>query len=54
MKMILYDRCLRCGRKLKKEEYRKIGYGKICLEKKMSNTQKMLFPLDKEQENATK
>ena len=29
----LYDRCLRCNRKLKKEEYRRIGYGKTCLEK---------------------
>lgn len=28
-----YSRCLRCGRKLKNEEARKIGYGKICLKK---------------------
>ena len=28
-----YDRCLRCNRKLKTEEARKIGYGKVCLEK---------------------
>lgn len=28
-----YDRCLRCGRKLKNEEYRRIGYGKICYNK---------------------
>lgn len=40
----LYNRCLRCGRKLKKEEYRKIGYGKICLEKsKKPNNIKKLF-----------
>lgn len=29
----VYERCLRCGRKLKNDEARKIGYGKICLEK---------------------
>ena len=29
----IYTRCLRCGRKLKNEEARKIGYGKVCLEK---------------------
>lgn len=28
-----YDRCLRCGRKLKNEEYKRIGYGPICYEK---------------------
>jgi len=28
-----YTHCLRCGRKLKTAEARKIGYGKICLEK---------------------
>jgi len=30
---VLYDRCLRCHRKLKTEEARKLGYGKICFEK---------------------
>ena len=25
-----YDKCLRCGRKLKSEEARKIGYGRTC------------------------
>lgn len=39
----LYDRCLRCHRKLKNEEARKIGYGKICLEKSKHNNQKPLF-----------
>ena len=29
----LYDRCLRCNRKLKTEEARKLGYGKICYQK---------------------
>ena len=28
-----HDKCIRCGRKLKAEEARKIGYGKICFEK---------------------
>ena len=28
-----YDRCLRCGRKLKDEKYRKIGFGPVCMEK---------------------
>ena len=29
----LYDRCLRCNRKLKTDEARKLGYGKICFSK---------------------
>ena len=37
-----FDRCLRCGRKLKNEEARKIGYGIICLEKmKIKKTRKL-------------
>lgn len=28
-----YEKCLRCGRKLKNEEARQIGYGKTCLYK---------------------
>lgn len=28
-----YIYCLRCGRKLRNPEYRKIGMGKICQEK---------------------
>lgn len=38
----LYDRCLRCGRKLKNEEARKIGYGKVCLEKTKYNESKTI------------
>lgn len=38
-----YDKCLRCGRKLKSEEARKIGYGKICLEKSRHKKVKRLF-----------
>lgn len=32
----LYDRCLRCNRKLKTDEARKLGYGKICFSKMTS------------------
>ena len=28
-----YNYCLRCGRRLKNPEYKKLGYGKICYEK---------------------
>ena len=38
-----HDRCLRCGRKLKSEEARKIGYGKVCLEKTKKCGIKRLF-----------
>jgi len=40
----LYKVCKRCGKKLKKLEYRQRGYGKICWEKiKKSKRQKKLF-----------
>lgn len=39
-----YDRCLRCNRKLKNQEAKKIGYGKVCLEKiKKADKVKKLF-----------
>ena len=38
-----YEKCLRCGRKLKNEEARKIGYGKICLEKIQKEKKNRLF-----------
>lgn len=28
-----HEFCLRCGRKLKNPDFRKIGYGSICLKK---------------------
>ena len=31
--MKLYERCIRCGRKLKNEESKKLGFGKVCWEK---------------------
>lgn len=38
-----YQFCLRCGRKLKNTEYRKIGMGKVCQEK--SKTDQKVQPL---------
>ena len=38
-----YDHCLRCGRKLKNPEARKIGYGSTCLKKMQTTTTKKLF-----------
>lgn len=38
-----YKFCLRCGRKLKKIEYRQRGYGKICWEKMQKQSSKKLF-----------
>lgn len=38
-----YEYCLRCGRKLKSEESRIIGYGKICLEKAKRKNKTTLF-----------
>ena len=46
MEQKIYKRCLRCGRKLKNDEARKIGYGKICFEKsKKINGTKRLWNL---------
>ena len=38
-----YDYCLRCNRKLKNPEYRKIGMGKVCQEKSKHQIIKPLF-----------
>jgi len=38
-----YQYCLRCGRKLKNPEYRKIGMGKVCQEKSRQESSKPLF-----------
>ena len=40
----IYKICLRCGRKLKNEDARKRGFGKICFEKwkaSQNNKQKL-------------
>ena len=42
-----YQFCLRCHRKLKNPEYRKIGYGKICLEKSKNSEKSRLFDVRK-------
>lgn len=42
-KELIHNRCLRCGRRLKKEEHRKLGYGPICYEKIKINTKTRLF-----------
>ena len=44
----LYNRCLRCNRKLKTEEAKRIGYGKVCLEK--SKKSKVINLLEVENE----
>ena len=39
-----YEFCLRCGRKLKNPDFRKIGYGKICQQKiKISGISPLFF-----------
>ena len=32
--------CLRCGRRLRKQEAKELGYGKICYEKMKKETRK--------------
>ena len=42
-----YSNCLRCGRKLKSEESKKLGFGKICFEKLQHETEaKELFDVE--------
>ena len=42
-----YIKCLRCGRKLKTEEAKEKGFGKICWEKYRNDiSYKELFTLD--------
>ena len=38
-----YIYCLRCGRRLKNPEYRKVGMGKTCLEKSKRDSKNLLF-----------
>lgn len=38
-----YDRCIRCGRKLKNPEYRQRGYGAVCWEKRIQRKKQSLF-----------
>lgn len=38
-----HEFCLRCGRKLKNPEARKIGYGVVCLKKMKATVKNKLF-----------
>ena len=38
-----YDRCLRCGRKLKNPDARKLGYGAVCWKKRQASGTKLLL-----------
>ena len=40
-----YEYCLRCGRKLKSEKTRKLGYGDICFKKMKTQHKHRLFTL---------
>lgn len=42
-----YTHCLRCGRKLKNPEAKKIGFGKVCLEKQQWEDKQRLFEVNK-------
>lgn len=45
-----YEKCLRCGRKLKTTESQELGFGKTCWVKyNTENTFKELFPLNSAQ-----
>ena len=49
-----YKNCLRCGRKLKSEESKKLGFGKVCWEKWQHETEaKKLFGLEYDNEKNT-
>ena len=39
----IHTHCLRCGRKLKSQEAKERGYGKICWEKRVLDCQRNLF-----------
>jgi hypothetical protein len=46
MKPKEYEYCKRCGRKLKSQESRMIGYGAICLQKSKESSHSIrLFPI---------
>lgn len=42
-----YDKCLRCGRKLKSQENRLRGYGETCWNKVKTEQKKRLFNVSK-------
>ena len=45
-----YEYCLRCGRRLKSERSRGIGYGLVCEGKMRSEKSRRLFGIDGEKE----
>ena len=51
IKMKLYEKCLRCGRKLKSEESKSLGYGKVCYEKSHTLIHNKLFEIGGINEN---
>lgn len=43
-----YGYCLRCGRRLYKQEAKELGYGKICYNKtRLESKHRTLFPIRK-------
>ena len=42
--------CRRCGRKLKDENSKKLGYGKVCYAKIKKQNCEFLFEMEKENE----
>ena len=50
--IMIHKVCLRCGRKLKNSESRKLGFGKTCWEK--FNSEQNLKKLFEVSENANK
>ena len=50
--MKTYENCIRCGRKLKTDESKERGFGKVCWEKWNKETKnKKLFKVESEGEN---
>ena len=45
--MRYYKYCLRCGRRLKSEQARVVGYGKTCLEKAQRVHKNRLIDIEK-------
>lgn len=47
-----HEKCLRCGRKLRTESSKELGFGKICWEKyNNEDNYKQLFKMDSELSN---
>lgn len=38
-----HENCLRCGRKLKNPDARKLGYGAVCFKKMRSNGKRLFL-----------